>query len=224
MRESRRDALLLAVAGHVHAADDAGAVLGADRHRRDLVDFRRHDRLEHLQLLVAHAVGVKRGRRLHRQQRQQLQHVVLNEIAQRAGALVVAGTPLDPDVLGGSDLNLVDVVAVPDRLEQRVGEPQRHQVLDRLLAQVVVDPEDLRLLEHLEQLGIELAGGREVVAERLLDHDPDVRAGRPCRARRRRACRRSAGRTPARSTGRRRDRARRPPARRTRSASVPSSA
>jgi hypothetical protein len=35
------------------------------------------------------------------------------------------------------------VVGVPDRLEQRVGEAQRQQVLDRLLAQVVVDPEDV---------------------------------------------------------------------------------
>ena len=101
--------------------------------------------------------------------------MVLDQVAERAGALVVAGAPPDPDVLGGSDLNVVDVVTVPDRLEQDVGEPQRQQVLDRLLAQVVVDAEDLRLLEHLEQLGIELACRSEVVAERLLDHDPRAR-------------------------------------------------
>ena len=153
-----------------------GPVLGADRHRGDLVDLGRDDRLEHLELLVAQAVGVERRRRLHRQQRQQLEHVVLDQVAQRAGALVVAGAPPDPDVLGGSDLDVVDVVAVPDRLEQRVGEPQRHQVLDRLLAEVVVDPEDLRLVEHLEHLRVELARRGEVVAERLLDHDPASRA------------------------------------------------
>ncbi len=106
---------------------------------------RRHDRLEHLHLLVAQPVGLERGRRLDRQQRQQLEHVVLDQVAQRAGAFVIAGPALDPDVLRGGDLDVVDVVAVPDRLEQRVGEPQRQQVLDRLLAQVVIDPEDLRL-------------------------------------------------------------------------------
>jgi len=40
---------------------------------------------------------------------------------------------------------VVDVVAVPDRLEQPVGEPEGQDVLGRLLAQEVVDPEDLFL-------------------------------------------------------------------------------
>ena len=104
--------------------------------------------------------------------------MVLDEVAQRARALVVPGPAADPDVLGGGDLDAVDVVAVPHRLEQRVGEPQRHQVLDRLLAQVVVDPEHLGLVEHVEDLDVELARRREVVAERLLDHDPDLRPAR----------------------------------------------
>ncbi len=73
--------------------------------------------------------------------------MVLDEVAERTRTLVVAGAPLDPDVLGGGDLDVIDVVAVPDRLEQGVGEPQRHQVLDGLLAEVVIDPEDLRLVE-----------------------------------------------------------------------------
>ena len=39
------------------------------------------------------------------------------------------------------------MVAVPDRLEQPVREPQREDVLHGLLAEEVVDPEDLRLVE-----------------------------------------------------------------------------
>ena len=97
--------------------------------------------------------------------------MVLDEVAQRAGALVVAGARADADVLGGGDLHVVDEVAVPDRLEQRVGEAQRHQVLDRLLAEVVVDAEDLRLVEVLEHRLVLRAGRGEVVADRLLDHD-----------------------------------------------------
>ena len=78
--------------------------------------------------------------------------MVLDQVAQRAGALVVAGAAADPDVLGRGDLHVVDEVPVPDGLEQRVGEPERHQVLDGLLAQVVVDPEHLGLVEHVEHL------------------------------------------------------------------------
>ncbi len=101
--------------------------------------------------------------------------MVLDEVAQRARVVVVARATADPDVLGGGDLHVVDVVAVPHRLKQRVGEAHRHQVLDRLLAQVMVDAKDLRLLEDLEQLGVELARRSEVVAERLLDDDPRMR-------------------------------------------------
>ena len=66
------------------------------------------------------------------------------------GVLVVAGAGLDPDRLGHRDLDVVDELAVPDRLEDPVREAEREHVLDRLLAEVVVDPEDLVLLEVLE--------------------------------------------------------------------------
>ena len=80
-------------------------------------------------------------RRLHRHQREQLQHVVLDHVAQRAGTVVVAAAVLDAEGLGHGDLHVVDVLRVPQRLEQRVGEAQRQQVLHRLLAEVVVDAE-----------------------------------------------------------------------------------
>ena len=67
----------------------------------------------------------------------------------RAGLLVVAGAALDPHRLGDRDLHVVDELAVPDRLEDAVREPQRQHVLDRLLAEVVVDPEHLALVEVL---------------------------------------------------------------------------
>jgi hypothetical protein len=102
--------------------------------------------------------------------------VVLDEVAQRARAVVVAGARADPDVLGRRDLDVVDVVAVPDRLEHVVREPERHHVLDRLLAQVVVDAEDLALAERRVHDLLEAPRRCEVGAERLLDHDPHVRA------------------------------------------------
>ena len=111
-------------------------------------------------------------------QRQQLEHVVLHEVAQRARAVVVAGARADPDVLGRGDLDVVDVVAVPDRLEHEVREPERHHVLDGLLAQVVVDAEDLALAEDARDDLLQLARRREVGAERLLDHDADVGVAR----------------------------------------------
>ena len=58
-----------------------------------------------------------------------------------------AGAALDRQLLGHVDLDIVDVPAVPDRLEQAVGEAKREDVLDGLLAEEVVDAEDLGLVE-----------------------------------------------------------------------------
>ncbi len=103
--------------------------------------------------------------------------MVLEDVADRAGGLVVARPALDPDRLGNRDLHVVDELPVPDRLEDPVREPQRIHVLDGLFAEVVIDPEDLVLLEVLPQHRVELAGRVEVVTERLL-HDQSRPAGR----------------------------------------------
>ncbi len=102
--------------------------------------------------------------------------VIGHHVAQRAGRLVEIAAILDTHRLGHGDLHIVDMVAVPQRLEDAVGEAEDHDVLDRLLAQIMVDPVDLLLVQHRQQLGVERLRRGEVVAERLLDDDaaPDA--------------------------------------------------
>ena len=101
-----------------------------------------------------------------------------DHVAVRAGALVERAARADRQRLGDVDLHVVDVLAVPQRLEEAVGEPQREQVQRRLLAEEVVDPEDLLLPEHLVDRVVELARRLEVGAERLL-HDHARALGQP---------------------------------------------
>ena len=63
------------------------------------------------------------------------------------GLLVEGAAALDAEVLGHGDLDVVHVATVPDRLEDAVGEAEDEQVADGVLAQVVVDAVDLRLVE-----------------------------------------------------------------------------
>ena len=86
--------------------------------------------------------------------------------------VVVAGAGADALLLGRGDEDCLDQVAVPHRLEKRVREPEREHVLDGVLGEVVIDAEDLLLVERGCELKVELSRGCEVVAERLLDHDP----------------------------------------------------
>jgi hypothetical protein len=169
-----RDVLFFVVARHFLVAADAAAVLAAHRVARDVGQAEAAQRAQHLQLFVAHGVRRQRGRRLHRDDAQQLQQVVLDHVAHRAGAVVEAGAAADADFLGHRDLHARDVRRAPQRFQDRVPEAQHHQVLHGFLAEVVVDAVDLRFGEVLADRLVDLDRRREVGAERLFQHDAGV--------------------------------------------------
>jgi hypothetical protein len=105
--------------------------------------------------------------------------VVLHHVADRAGLLVGRAAAFHAHRLGGGDLDVVDGVAAPHAVEDRVGEPQDEQVLDRLLAEVVVDAEHLRLVEHLVDEAVQLPGAGQVRPERLFEDDAVPLLGPP---------------------------------------------
>ena len=80
-----------------------------------------------------------------------------------AGLFVEGPAALDAELLRHRDLHALDVLAVPDRLQERVGEAEVEQVLDRLLAEVMVDAEDRRLVEVAQQDAVEGLRRGEVV-------------------------------------------------------------
>ena len=61
----------------------------------------------------------------------------------------------DAEGLGRAELDVVDVGAIPDGLEDGVGEAQRKEVLDDLLAQEMIDPIDIVFVERTGDVGVE---------------------------------------------------------------------
>ena len=104
--------------------------------------------------------------------------MVRHHVAQRAGCVVVITAAADGQQFSDSDLDVVDVIAIPDRLKKPVGEAQHHDVLHRFLAEIVIDAENLVFLENAEQLLIQRMRTGKVGAERLFDDDPPPRAVR----------------------------------------------
>jgi hypothetical protein len=96
---------------------------------------------------------------------------ILDHVAQRACLLEVSPAPGDAVRLRDRDLHVIDRLAAPRPLDHRVREPEDQDVLDRLLAHVMVDAKDSRLVEHLADDPSELAGARQVAPYRLLKHD-----------------------------------------------------
>ncbi len=104
--------------------------------------------------------------------------MVLDHVPRGADAVVVSGATTQADVLGHGDLDVIDVMRNSRRVEQLVREAQREDVLDGFLAEVVIDPEDRMLREHLVDNGVELFRALQIVAERLLDdHSPPLVLG-----------------------------------------------
>ena len=81
------------------------------------------------------------------------------------GAGRVVFPPLDGQRLGHVDLDVVDEVPAPDRLEEPVGEAQGEDVQRRFPCREVIDAEDLILIEDLVDHRVQLTGGFEVGAE-----------------------------------------------------------
>ena len=131
----------------------------------------RPDRPQHLDLLVADEIGLEAAGRFHGREREQLEQVVLEHVAQHAHGIVVGAAMADGHFLGGGDLHVVDEIAVPYRLEDAVGEAEDQHVLHGFLAQVVVDAKDLVFGEDTVDGGVELAGGFQAGAEGLFDDD-----------------------------------------------------
>ena len=67
---------------------------------------------------------------------------------------------------------MIDVRAIPDRLEDGVGETGKQDVLDGFLAEIVVDAENLVLVQRLVDLLVQFDRRREIGAEGFLKDDP----------------------------------------------------
>ena len=98
--------------------------------------------------------------------------MVLDNVLGRTDAVVVAGAGTNTDVLRHRDLHVVDVVGVPQRLVQFVGEPEAQKVLNRFLTQVMINAEDIFGRKYLGHQIVKLLGRLEVVTKGLLDNDP----------------------------------------------------
>ncbi len=100
--------------------------------------------------------------------------MVLDHVPERARIVVIGHTRFQADGFGDRNLDVVDVIGVPDRFEQDVGEAQREQVLHRLLAEIVIDAVNPLLGKSGGNRVVDLAAAGEIGTKRLFQPDADV--------------------------------------------------
>ena len=81
--------------------------------------------------------------------------MVGNHVSHGSGGFIEARPLFHTHRLGNGDLHVIDVIAIPQRLKNPVGEPLDHDVLDGFFAQKVVHPIDLIFVESSQYLLVE---------------------------------------------------------------------
>src|SRR5262245_54869268 len=84
----------------------------------NLLCTERLNRFKDLDFFVADRFAIGSNRRFHREVRQDLEHVVLHDIADCARLVVEDTTALDPEIFGHRDLHAFDTLAVPEWIEE----------------------------------------------------------------------------------------------------------
>ena len=140
----------------------------------DIVGRDRADGTEELHLFVTDALHVRPVGGLHAEEADHLHEVVFDHIAEAPCGIIKGTATIHTEGLGHGDLDITDVVAVPDRLQEGIGKAGVEDILRCLLSKVVVDAEDLTLLKDIMQGLVESLGGGLVVAEGFLYHNAGV--------------------------------------------------
>src|SRR5205809_768240 len=78
---------------------------------------------EHVYPGVADELGIERVGGVHRDEAEQLQDVVLDHIPERACLFIICGPASDAFRFAHRDLDMIDILMVPNRIENAVGEP-----------------------------------------------------------------------------------------------------
>ena len=101
--------------------------------------------------------------------------MVRHHVAQCADLFVKATAALGTYSFGRCDLDVVDMVAIPERLKNAVGKAQHQDILNRFFAEEVIDPIDLVFRQHPEDLGVKGLRRRKIVPKGLFDDHPAPR-------------------------------------------------
>ena len=83
--------------------------------------------------------------------------MVLYHVAQRPGCFIITGACFHPERFRRRDLEVVDIVRIPKRRENRVCEPQHQNILCGFLTEKMIYPIGLFFTERIADDSIELA-------------------------------------------------------------------
>ena len=126
----------------------------------DVLRFNSGHSAENAHLLVTDILCGEGDGPLHGKEGEDLEQVVLHDVSNNAELVKVSPAALGSEGLLESDLNVIDVMPVPRRVEEGVTESENQQVFHHLFSEVVVNSEELILLPVRLKVGLKLSRAR----------------------------------------------------------------
>ena len=102
--------------------------------------------------------------------------MVLHHVSQGARAVIKVPSGAHPNGLGQGDLDIGNALSAPQGLKQGVAKAQGRQILNRGLAQVMVNAQGLPLREGRSHDLVDFLRAGQVVAQRLFEDHAHLRA------------------------------------------------
>jgi hypothetical protein len=100
--------------------------------------------------------------------------VVLDDVADRSRRIAEVAAARVAEIYRHSDLHALDIFAVPERLQEGVGEAEDDHIVYRALPQVMIDSENRGFIELPEENLIQMSRGLQIVTERFFNDDAGV--------------------------------------------------
>src|SRR5579859_639624 len=97
--------------------------------------------------------------------------MALNHVAKQSGFFKIGSSVFNSQFLSHGNLHVVDVAAVPNGLKNPVGKAEDQKILNRFLAQIMVDPVNILLAKCARDHTVKLPGAGQVASKRFFEND-----------------------------------------------------
>src|SRR6266446_7539003 len=161
----------LTITGNRLAIDRTLGVLATHNVRSDLTLRETAKGSDDFDFFVTNTIRAQVHRRLHCDKTKKLEQMVLHHVAQGAGALVKTGATFNSQSFGGRDLDVIDVMRIPKRRENRVRESQDQNVLRGFFSQKMIDSVSLLFGKGIADDAVKFSRRSEIRAEGFFNDD-----------------------------------------------------
>jgi hypothetical protein len=120
----------------------------------NVIGVERPHRLQQTGLLVSRSLMFFVGRRIHGEVSENLQHVILHNITNRARLVVKFSSVPHAKIFGHRDLNRAQIIAIPDRFQHWIRKTGVKNVLYRLLSEVMINAKDVFLWKIVREYSV----------------------------------------------------------------------